>query len=141
MTDDHPTDAIPMPGTPRPPGEVPSSATEWVMPREVLLEVQFERKKTRIPLDFADTALLVGRGDSDTPVDINLTSHLQAASGVSRQHALLTQRADGIYVEDLASTNGTRINGFTLPANQPYRLRNSDEIEFGQLRTIIRFKT
>ncbi|MEM6530913.1 MAG: FHA domain-containing protein [Chloroflexota bacterium] len=40
---------------------------------------------------------------------------------------------------DTGSTNSTRINGATLHADRAYRLRNGDEIEFGTLRTVIRF--
>jgi hypothetical protein len=140
MTDEHETDAIDIESTPPPPPDGPPPAVVWHAPLEVVLEVQYERRKTRIPLDFDHTALLVGRGDADTPVDVDLTGPNDASGGVSRQHALLTLRSDGIYIEDMASTNGTRINGFTLLTNQQYRLRNSDEIEFGQLRTVIRFR-
>ncbi|MEL6310133.1 MAG: FHA domain-containing protein [Chloroflexota bacterium] len=43
-------------------------------------------------------------------------------------------------MEDLGSTNGTRINGFQLTADQKYRLRDGDEIEFARLRSDIVFK-
>ncbi|MCA9894532.1 MAG: FHA domain-containing protein, partial [Anaerolineae bacterium] len=45
-----------------------------------------------------------------------------------------------LYIEDLGSTNGTRINGFQLTPRQKYRLRDADELEFARLRTIIRFE-
>jgi hypothetical protein len=59
--------------------------------------------------------------------------------GVSRQHAVIKLREGYLYLEDLGSTNGTRINGFQLTTHQPYRMRDGDEVEFGKLRTSIRF--
>jgi len=40
-------------------------------------------------------------------------------------------------VEDLNSTNGTRINGYKLDAGRAYRLRNGDELELGRLRLVV----
>jgi hypothetical protein len=89
--------------------------------------------------------LLVGRAiDNEThPTDVigfDLTAFGAYHYGVSRHHAMMTLQEGYLYLEDLGSTNGTRINGFQLTANQKYRLRDGDEIEFARLRTHIRFK-
>ena len=38
----------------------------------------------------------------------------------SRQHARITVEADGVFVEDLDSTNGTFINGNRIVGAQPF---------------------
>jgi pSer/pThr/pTyr-binding forkhead associated (FHA) protein len=45
-----------------------------------------------------------------------------------------------LYLEDLNSTNGTRINGFQVTPKQKYRLRENDEIEFARLRTTLKYE-
>ena len=49
---------------------------------------------------------------------------------ISRQHARISRQADGTYViEDLGSTNGTRVNGHQI--DQPLTLSRGDTIEVG----------
>jgi pSer/pThr/pTyr-binding forkhead associated (FHA) protein len=57
------------------------------------------------------------------------------------KHAAIVQdeESKALYIEDLNSTNGTRINGFSLEARRRYRLRDGDELEFGHVRMILRF--
>ena len=94
--------------------------------------------RVRIPLDFADGAeCTVGRGYERDPVELDLTPYGAFDYGVSRRHALLATQRDGVYVTDLGSTNGTRINGFLLVPDRAYRLRNGDELEFGRLRLMV----
>jgi len=108
------------------------------MPRELFLEVRKGADRVRLSLDFHGGQVKVGRGGEDQPMDIDLGAHGGLDHGVSRRHATFLRRSDGIYIEDIGSTNGTRINGFTLKANRAYRLRNGDELEFGRFRTVIR---
>ncbi|MEA3411590.1 MAG: FHA domain-containing protein [Pseudomonadota bacterium] len=50
---------------------------------------------------------------------------------LSRRHARLFSENGGFYVADLGSTNGTTVNGEAV-AERPARLRQGDEICFGQ---------
>jgi FHA domain len=88
--------------------------------------------------------ILVGRAvESDSTanqINFDLTPFGAYHFGVSRHHAHITLKDGYLYLEDLDSTNGTRINGFQLTANQKYRLRDGDEIEFARLRSVIQFK-
>jgi pSer/pThr/pTyr-binding forkhead associated (FHA) protein len=70
--------------------------------------------------------------------DIDLLSFNALDHGVSRQHAAFVYRDEELSVEDLNSTNGTRINGFQIMPGRIYRLRNGDELEFGRLRMTIK---
>lgn len=91
----------------------------------------------RLPISLPpDERVLIGRLDeeSTTELGLDLAPFDGETNGVSRIHAAFSAQ-DGIpYLEDLGSTNGTRINGLTLTPNQPYRLRDGDELEFGSAR-------
>jgi FHA domain len=50
----------------------------------------------------------------------------------SAEHAILTFRGRGWYVEDLESTNGTYVNGTRIEAVAP--LTFGDEVQIGQVR-------
>jgi hypothetical protein len=55
---------------------------------------------------------------------------------VSRRHALIESREDGIFITDHGvdgngSTNGTFINGKKIEPGKPYRLNRGDEISLG----------
>ena len=50
----------------------------------------------------------------------------------SAEHAILTFRGRGWYVEDLESTNGTYVNGTRIEAVSP--LTFGDEVQIGQVR-------
>jgi hypothetical protein len=71
--------------------------------------------------------------------DVDLTEFDGAENGVSREHALILTDTGLLYIRDLGSTNGTRINGYELEPDRNYRLRDGDELEFGRLRSVIRF--
>jgi len=107
---------------------------------QIVLQVGDQKKV----LHFSER-LMVGRAiDSETrppdEIGFDLTPFGAYHFGVSRHHAIMSLKDGYLYLEDLGSTNGTRINGFQLTANQKYRLRDGDEVEFARLRTHIRFK-
>ena len=54
--------------------------------------------------------------------------------GISRKHARIEKTEKGIYLMDLNSTNGTRINGEELKKNEKRRLMAEDIIEFAGVR-------
>ncbi|MBI4817328.1 MAG: GGDEF domain-containing protein [Deltaproteobacteria bacterium] len=64
--------------------------------------------------------LSIGRGaDNDLVLDLD---------NVSRMHACVSKDADGIYIEDLGSTNGSYVNDVEVRRD---RLRNGDLIKIG----------
>ncbi len=85
--------------------------------------------------------IVVGRSDDGNPADLglDLAPYGAAQSGVSRYHAAFSYQDGMVHVEDLKSTNGTRINGFQLASDRTYRLRDGDEVEFGSARVVVRF--
>src|SRR5260221_2790193 len=98
----------------------------------------------RIEIEGAEPILLkpkqetvFGRRDpaTGTMPDVDLTPFAGYRMGVSRKHALIRQGDDGDHLNlcDLGSSNGTFLNGTRLTANRPYKLRDGDEIRFGQM--------
>jgi pSer/pThr/pTyr-binding forkhead associated (FHA) protein len=67
--------------------------------------------------------IVIGRGRK---ADLAL-----AEATISRAHAAVGFDADGFFIEDLDSTNGTRVNG--APVDKQH-LKNDDEIQMGKLR-------
>ena len=75
------------------------------------------------------TALTVGRSsDNDLPLDGD-----EFASG---HHARFQPRRDGVYIEDVGSTNGTFVNGIRLETDR--RLVPGDVVRIGE--TDLRFE-
>jgi pSer/pThr/pTyr-binding forkhead associated (FHA) protein len=72
--------------------------------------------------------ILVGRAPS---ADVRIDD-----PRVSRLHARIEMRDDGVYVEDLGSRNGTFVDG--APVVSGRRLANGDEITLGTASIIFR---
>ncbi len=85
--------------------------------------------------------MIIGRADPQHGIypAIDLGPHGGQAQGVSRQHAVVLAKDNRILIKDLASVNGTRLNGYLLPPNQEHRLRNDDMLTIGQLRLQVHF--
>jgi pSer/pThr/pTyr-binding forkhead associated (FHA) protein len=74
-------------------------------------------------LSIPDRPYLVGRGED---CDLVLPSE-----EVSREHAVLVRRWEGIHIRDLGSKNGVRVGGRAI--TDETRLRDGDRIEIGPL--------
>lgn len=84
--------------------------------------------------------IILGRiveGDPKPP-DVDLSQHNAESLGVSRQHVSLQPADDRLMVTDLNSNNGTFVNGNRLKAEEPYLLKNGDQLMMGRLRLDIR---
>jgi phosphoserine phosphatase RsbU/P len=83
-----------------------------------LVGVEGKAKKVRLPIT---TPLLVGRGASN---------HIVLDDPrISRQHARFAPEADGAFVYDLNSANGTVVNGIVV---QKHKLQPGDILRFGR---------
>lgn len=71
---------------------------------------------------------------------INLTPYGAENLGVSRRHCRLLRDNKAVYVMDLKSTNGTRLNGEPLPAAVEKRVRDGDEIALGRMKLFVYFR-
>jgi hypothetical protein len=126
----------PQPGVPMP-ERGPRPADGATPPWRILLQMENENHTSiGVPVSHR---INIGRADSKgNEPDLDLTPYGAVENGVSRLHATITYEEDTLYIEDLNSTNGTRINGFQLIANHRYRLRDGDELEFGRVRATLR---
>jgi hypothetical protein len=110
-------------------------------PWRLLLQIGGQNQTT-VGIEIKDRIVL-GRGDpvADFNPELDLTPYGGQEGGVSRRHAAIIQDSENkaLYLEDLNSTNGTRINGFSLEPRRRYRLRDGDEIELGRVRITLRF--
>jgi pSer/pThr/pTyr-binding forkhead associated (FHA) protein len=111
-----------------------------VFPRTVRITLHILPNATRT-LKFPHNArILVGRADDEETANdlmLELSHYGGESNGVSRIHAAIHDQDGMVYITDLNSTNGTRINGYKLDAGRAYRLRNGDELELGRLRLVV----
>ncbi len=107
---------------------------------QVLL--QFLPSGLCIPV-YLDKPVILGRYTTqrlmaaDNLVDL---SHLGAEKhGVSRRHCQLERQGAHLFIIDLASTNGSYLNGARLTAYMPYRLADGDRLILSTLHFTISF--
>jgi pSer/pThr/pTyr-binding forkhead associated (FHA) protein len=126
-----PSQDIPEPPTP----PIPSTPPFPVAAPQVEAILLLRESGVLLPLPKGKTDLIIGRSDAARSIypDIDLAPHGGDAHGVSRRHARLIVEADGVYLEDLNSTNFTFLNRRRLEPGQRYPLRNGDEIRLGLL--------
>ncbi len=84
--------------------------------------------------------ITVGREDPSSGIfpDVDLTPYGGEEGGVSRRHARLLHLGNDYFVEDLQSTNYTKLDGQRLPAHVRERLEDGARIDFGRVATIFR---
>jgi hypothetical protein len=112
------------------PGSVPGlgEAAQIQSGRLVVIKSPALEEDDELLLDSA--ALLVGRGSGN---DVNLARDEYASSN----HARVEPRRDGVWVEDVGSTNGTYLNGTRL--TNAKRLTPGDILRVGE--TEMRYET
>ena len=97
------------------------------MGRLVVLKSDAIDENTEFVLD--STGVSIGRGN---PNDVRL----DADEFASAQHARVEPRRDGVWIEDVGSTNGTYVNGVRL--SRPRKLAIGDLVRVGE--TDLRFE-
>ncbi|MEN8242139.1 MAG: FHA domain-containing protein [Chloroflexota bacterium] len=75
----------------------------------------------------------ISQGQSILP-DIDLSPYNAYAQGVSRLHATLKLIREDLYVEDLGSSNGTRINNTKIPPHKNQPVTHGDVITLGRFK-------
>jgi pSer/pThr/pTyr-binding forkhead associated (FHA) protein len=116
-----------------PPPPVAEKVPEWPKEPEVeLFSLMLEPIKRRIALP-TDGEIIFGRPDPkvDYFPDIDLTYEDQGRLAISRRHAIVYGDGNVHYVEDMGSTNGTRVNTELLQIGQKRRLGQGDRIVLG----------
>lgn len=89
--------------------------------------------------------LVLGRDgvDADSTSDENLLNLSELGGylmGISRRHAVIRRAEDGYEIIDLASTNGSWLNGMKLTPNRSYPLANGSQLRFGRMRLLVMYR-
>lgn len=108
----------------------------------VRVEVQLPPHTVRTIKFPPNARALIGRSEDEEAASdlmLDFAPYGGEPNGVSRIHAAISDQEGQVFITDLNSTNGTRINGLELVVQRPYRLYEGDELELGSVRlTIIR---
>jgi pSer/pThr/pTyr-binding forkhead associated (FHA) protein len=101
-------------------------------PEADLFSLVLEPTKRRIALP-TDGEIVFGRPDPNVDFfpDIDLTYEDQSRLAISRRHAKIYGDGNVHYVEDMGSTNGTRVNTQLLQLGHKHRLCQGDRIAMG----------
>jgi len=78
----------------------------------------------------------MGRVAEGQPIlpDVDLSPYEAYAQGVSRLHAALKLNNQRVFITDLGSSNGTRVNGQKIMPNVDYPLNHGDVIALGKFK-------
>jgi hypothetical protein len=129
---------VPIPVPAAAPVSVPSPAPSWelVIAVDPSLDTEpddgnpcpVDRPDIVMPVGVPD--MLIGRHDETRAIHPEISLH---DPGASRRHAKFVLEPDGgIALQDLASTNGTQVNGQDVPAGTRRRLRDGDRVTLGR---------
>ena len=88
-----------------------------------------EGRKTVVPIVREDVEITIGRQEGNT---IRLTER-----NVSRRHAKLIRRNGSVFVEDLGSYNGIRVNGDKI--DSVYEVNEGDLIQIGDYDLAVQY--
>jgi len=133
--------AVPAPAAPAPaaaPSPAPAPGRKWelVVTVDPALDTDPDpqtpcpvgQPETVLPVEKAE--MLVGRHDETRAIHPEVSLH---DPGASRRHSKFVLDADGtLVVQDLASTNGTQVNGQDLPPGTRRSLREGDKVTLGR---------
>lgn len=89
----------------------------------------------------SERQFIIGRADAsaDFMPDVDLTDYGAQQKGVSRRHAKMTADNNRLTLCDLASANGTFINGKRAEPMVEHRLRHGDLLSLGQFELQVNF--
>jgi hypothetical protein len=85
--------------------------------------------------------IVLGREDleADWKPNVDLTPYGAAEKGVSRSHVDLFFESDQVFVLELGSANGTRLNGVAVQTGSAHQVHNGDLLELGRFPIRIYF--
>jgi hypothetical protein len=113
-----------------------------VPPNAVMLRLTVARSGRQIHFSLPIKEIRIGRRDptrGHSP-ELDLTPDGGQMEGVSRIHAMIYQLNGNLVIEDMASVNGTYLNGLRLMPCLPYGLKAGDTLHLGRLKLIVDFE-
>ncbi len=114
--------------------------TGAIAPEEIARLTELTQVRRELACLLAMSGCRLGRSWNieDDELDIGRSPHTSIhlpEDGVSRRHALIARRVEGVYVRDLKSTNGTFVNGQRVTGRL---LKQGDRVQVGP-STVFRF--
>lgn len=88
----------------------------------------------RVYFEFVEGELILGSATSGINGMINIST------SVSRRHCRVYKYGDKYAVQDLKSTNGTRINSYLLSPEQSYYLASGDRLQLADVELIVKIE-
>lgn len=82
--------------------------------------------------------IALGRRDDANHQQIDIDFAELGEQGVSRLHAFIHIKADGIYLEDFNSRNGTFLNHYQIIPLRHYAIQDRDHLKLGRIELTIR---
>lgn len=92
------------------------------------------RDKQKEIVRMKDKGIIIGRNTKRSSVDFDTVPYEGAKKGVSREHVLITPRADFFNVQDLETVNSTWLNRVRLKPMVASELYHGDVLHLGELR-------
>ena len=78
--------------------------------------------------------------NSSTHPSIDLTPYDGLKKGISRMHAVIRRTESGLTLQDLASSNGTWLNGTKLEPYIPEPIKSGDRLLLGEIAIEVKFQ-
>jgi hypothetical protein len=100
----------------------PSDTAQTSIPQAMLIDVENIISKDSMTLPLSKRMVRVGRDPGNDIVIPHKT--------ISSFHATILFKDGYFYVEDVRSTNGTKLNKKKIKENEPVRLKSGDRIDF-----------
>jgi pSer/pThr/pTyr-binding forkhead associated (FHA) protein len=136
-------DAIEIPWKPYEPPEPPQPSARpgtgtLHQASSVTLDLIGTDQEVRVP---TQGHISLGRADKDSnwQPTVDLTPYGATDQGVSRMHVDLFFESDQVFVLELGSANGTRLNGAKVTMGVAQQIRDGDELELGRMRICVHF--
>ena len=133
--------------------ELESARQQAARAEQEARQAQEEAERAQAPPPHVADCLLTGETAGGQPISVKLPGSLLLGEGavigrsprnatfliddetLSREHARITFTPEaGLRIQDLDSTNGTRLNGRQLQPRTPANVANDDEIELGDVK-------
>lgn len=118
----------------RVPKDAPSDAK--ILHRLVLISANNQNQP--LGLELRGDAV-IGRETQGVEPDVDLTPYGGGILGVSRRHAIFRVTEDHLILIDLASKNGTYLNGSKMEAGVPKAVTDMDVVSFAGAHFLVKF--
>jgi len=115
------------------------------LPEDGVVMLHIDGEEMPHTIQLRDTLVLGRFGQRSTDAHttfFDLTPYHAEEKGVSRRHARLPRHPENrtLTICDLSSTNGSHLNGESLPPSEERLVKDGDEILLGKLKLYIYFR-